>query len=287
MAALLLVGCSGSGKPTAAPTTTAGSGSLATTLPGGSASTTVPIQVSGPRTVLSPIGLNIRSAPSKTGAVVGTAGQGATLTVLGHTDQGGGWYQVKGTTTTGYITDNPVLSAEGKFTAYSSTPLNFAALYPEHWTVTEAPTSVVFHPPSGSDSVAVSTAATVSQLGRSRSGYRQDSSETVVVCGVTGDLVTLVQGSSATATTAAAAPPPSTPPTSAGAGVAERYLILVRLKLDAQHALGVDANLADLAQLQTIKNIIYSISFPFPQCQQGASPGGADTSSTAPPTTIH
>ena len=52
----------------------------------------------------------------------------------------------------------------------------------------------------------------------------------------------------------------------------------------AQHALGVDANLADLAQLQTVKSVIYSLSFPFPQCEQGAAP--SDASTTVPASTV-
>ena len=152
-AALLVVaGCQGSGKPAVAPTTTVTTANASvTTSPGGGSTTTIAIQASGPRTVLSPIGLNVRAQASKTGAVVGTAGQGATLTVLGHTGEGGtGWYQVKGATVTGFITDNPVLSAEGKFKAYSSIPLNFEALYPENWTPTEVPpASVVFRAGAG------------------------------------------------------------------------------------------------------------------------------------------
>jgi hypothetical protein len=46
----------------------------------------------------------------------------------------------------------------------------------------------------------------------------------------------------------------------------------------------VDGNLADLAQARAVKNVMYSLSFPFPQCHQGAAP---QTSSTAPATTIH
>jgi hypothetical protein len=279
VAVLLLAGCHGSTKPAGvAPTTVSTANGSASTVAGASTSSTIAIQTSGARTVLSPVGLNLRATPSKSGAVVGTAGQGATLTVLSHTDAGGGWYQVKGATVTGYITDNPVLSAEGKFTAYSSSPINFSALYPETWMATEAPpASVVFHPGTGSDSIVVTGAATASQLKRGRGGYHQDSSDTIVVCGVTGQLVILEQAPGSTAA--------STPPaTVAGGVVSERYLVQIRLTLDAQHALGVDANLGDLAQLTTAKSVIYSISFPFPQCEQGTSP---NTSSTAPATTIH
>ena len=127
----------------------------------------------------------------------------------------------------------------------------------------------------------VTTAKTVKELTRGRPGYRQDTSAVVVVCGVTGDMVTFSQSSAAappsTAQASSTAPPTAT--------VAERYLVEVHLTLDAQHALAVDANLADLAQLQMVKDVINSISFPFPQCKQGETP--SDTSSTAPATTIH
>jgi hypothetical protein len=235
----------------------------------------VPIQTSGPRTVLSPIGLNVRSQPAKTASVAGTAAQGAVFTVLGHTDQGGGFYQVKGSTTTGYITDNPALSADGKFTPFTSSQHNFSALYPDNWASTESPpASVVFHPSTGAGSIVVTNGTSTAQLGHGRTGYRQDASSVVVVCGVTGDLVTLEQSST----------PGSTSTPAVGGAVAERYLIQLRLTLDAQHALGIDANLADLTQLLTVKNVVYSISFPFPQCEQGATP--SDTSSTAPASTV-
>jgi hypothetical protein len=253
--------------------TTTGSGASSA-----AASTTVAIQSSGPRTVLSPIGLNVRSAPAKTAPVSGTAGQGAVLTVIGHTDQGGGWYQVKGPTVTGYISDNPALSAEGKFTPYDSTAHNFTALYPESWAATEAPpASVVFHPQSGGDSIVVTTAATAGALSHGHTGYRQDSDTVFVVCGVTGDLLLFEQ------TGAAPGASPATSTTTPGGAVAERYLTQIHLTLDAQHALGVESHLAALAQLPTVQNFLHSIAFPFPQCEGGASP---QTSSTAPASTV-
>lgn len=262
-AVLMLAGCHGSTQPAAvAPTTTV----TTNTRPTASSSTTVAIQASGPRTVLSPIGVNLRSQASKTAPVVGTAAQGVTLTVLSHTDQEGGWYQVKGATVTGFITDNPTVSDNGKFAAYSSSQHNFSALYPDNWTSTEAPPDgVVFHPASGGDTIVVSNAPTTSQLGKGRAGYRRASSAVVVACGVTGDLVTFVQTGA----------PPST---AAGGAAAERYLVQVRLTLDAQHALGVDANLADLGRLQVVKDVVNSLSFPFPQCEEGATPIPATTS---------
>jgi hypothetical protein len=298
---LLVAACSGSKKAATSTTAVTTPTSSAVTTPANGSSTTVPIQASGPRTVLSPIGLNLRAAPAKTAAVVGTAAQGVTVTVLSHTGDGAnGWYQVKGATVTGYITDNPVLSAEGKFAPYSSSQHNFSALYPDGWTQAELPpASVVFHSGTNADSVVVTTAATTSLLGRGRSGYRQDSSTVVVVCGVTGDLVTFSQSgtssssapptsrattSTSSANGASTTSPGATVPPGVTTAAAQRYLVQVHLTLDAQHALGVNANLADLAQLQTVKDIVYSISFPFPQCEQGASP--SDASTTVPASTV-
>ena len=293
---LVAAGCSGSTHPptaaTTIPTPAAATTTVASSTGPGTASTTIAIQSSGPRTVLSPIGLNIRSAPAKTATVTGTAAQGAVLTVIGHTDQGGGWYQVKGTTVTGYISDNPALSAEGKFTAYDSAAHNFTALYPETWAATEAPpASVVFHPQSGGDSIVVTTAATASALPHGHAGYRQDSDTVVVVCGVTGDLLLFEQTSAVPATSpgaattsrGAATTSPGGATTSPGGAVAERYLTQIHLALDAQHALGVEGHLADLAQLPAVQNFLHSIAFPFPQCEGGASP---QTASTAPASTV-
>jgi hypothetical protein len=215
-----------------------------------STSTTVP--ASGARTVLSPIGLNIRSAPSTTAAVLVTAAQGAVLTAVA---QSSGWLEVKGPTVTGWISADPTLSAPGTFAAYTSTQHQVSLLYPQGWTATESPpASVVFHPSSGRDTVVVTTAATVGQLGRGLPGYHQTNDEQVVVCGVTGELVTFVQ---------MAAPTTSTQP--AGI-VAEHYLAQVHLTLDAQHALGIDANVADMSQLQSYRDFVNSVTFPFPQC---------------------
>jgi SH3 domain-containing protein len=218
--------------------------------------TTTTAQATGFRTVLSPIGLNVRAQPSKAATILRTAAQGAVFTVLAHTDQGGGWFEVKGPTVTGWISDNPALSASGRFNSYSSTQHQLDLLYPDGWTVAESPpASVIFHASSGNDTLVVTTAATVDQLGRGRAGYHQTSSEQVVVCGVTSDLVTFVQVNGSAAT-----PQP-------GGVVPQRYLGQVNLTLDAQHALGIDANLADTAQLPTFRSVVNSVTFPFPQCR--------------------
>jgi Bacterial SH3 domain len=255
LCALLLVpACSSSGRTAPAPPPPTSTSVTSTS----AASTSTTVQTSGVRTVLSPLGLNIRGGPSLTAPVLGTAAQGAVLTVLGHTGQGGGWFSVKGATVTGWVTDNPRLTAEGTFKSYNSSQHQFSVLYPGTWTETEAPpASVVFHLPAGAGTVVVTTAATVAQLGRGRAGYQQALSNEVVVCGVTGDLVTYTQVS---------------PPSSAASGpagvVAQRYLAQARLALDAQHALGTDANLADTSALGAFRDFLNSLSFPFPQCEK-------------------
>ncbi|HEX3424851.1 MAG TPA: SH3 domain-containing protein [Acidimicrobiales bacterium] len=267
-------GCTGGGPSSSGTTTTASRAPAA----GGGSSTTGASQTSGVRTILSPIGLNVRSMPSATAPVLGSAAQGATLNVLGHTDQGGGWYQVMGATVrSGYITDNPLDSAAGTFMAYSDDASNFSVLYPSKWTATAVPPDgVVFHSPSGGDSILVTAAAKVSQLAQDQLGYHRDTATTQVVCGVTGQVVTYTQ-STTSATTLAALP---------GGTVAERYLIQIDLTLDPTHAVGVDAFLSDLSQAGPADDVISSLSFPVPQCQGGAASGSGPTTSTLLPTTV-
>jgi hypothetical protein len=105
---------------------------------------------------------------------------------------------------------------------------------------------VTFRAGTGTESIVVRTAATVAQLGTGRAGYGEVRSQTVVACGITEDLHTY-------AATAPAQPAP--------------YLAQLRVALDAHHALGIDANLADTSELQTVRDFINSVTFPAPQCQ--------------------
>jgi hypothetical protein len=229
----------GHSNPHTQPTVTTAVAHAATTVPG--------VQASGPRTVLSPIGLHVRAGPSLGAKVLGTASQGIVLTVLGHTAVGGGWYEVKGETVTGWISASPTLSAPGRFSGFTSSVHQFAALYPVAWRVAETRASAVFRAPSGAESFEVTTAPTAANLGRGRPGYSEVRSEPIVACGVTGDLNTYMSAS----------PPPR----------ASTYYAQIRLTLDAKHALGIAANLTNLAQLQAVRDFANSVTFPYPQCQ--------------------
>jgi Bacterial SH3 domain len=228
-------------------------GSSSTSAPATS-STLAPGQASTKRTVLSPIGLNVRAQPSKSAQVLGTAAQGTVLTTLGHVDTDGGWYQVRGATVTGWISADPSLSAAGEYRTYSSGL--FSALYPATWTTAESPpASVVFHSDTGPENIVVTEGTSAAKLPQGRNGYGQSGSTQIVVCGVTSDLVTYQQAGSP-GTTAGATPAASLP-----------YLVEILLTVDAQHALGLYGNLSDLGpQLQTYRAFAASMVFPSKLC---------------------
>jgi len=230
-------GCSGPSKPAPTiPTTTVPATTTTVTVAG--------VQTSGIRTVLSPIGLNIRQAPSKEAKILAGVAQGSELTVTGHTASAGGWYQVKGRTVTGWITADPSLTAEGKFSSFSSSPLGFSVLYPDTWTAKEGALAAVFKAPSGPDTVTVTPAKAVALLGHGRAGYVLADREQIVACGVTTTLDSY---------TADAAP-----------GV---YLAQVRIKVSAGHALGIDGLVTGLAGLAVMRDFTNSITFASPLCQ--------------------
>ncbi len=243
--------CGSAGKHAAPPpSTTTAPRATTTTLPG--------VQGAGPRTVLSPIGLNVHLQAAPTSHVVGTAAWDSVLTVLGHVvNVHGGWYEVKGETHVGWITADPRLSAAGEFRSYTSSPHQFSALYPTTWTYKEStPASVVFSSSPASESIVVTTAASVAKLPIGRPGYVESTTHSIVVCGVTGNLVTYTRSAGSTPTSSAAA-----------AATASPYLLQVRLALDAHHALGVEGNLTDRgAPLLVYTNFVNSMSFPYPQC---------------------
>jgi hypothetical protein len=219
--------------------------------------TSVPgVQTSGPRTVLSPIGLNVRAAPSKAAKILGTAAEGVVLEVLGHTSQEGGWFKVRGATVTGWISASATLSAPGELSSYTSSAHHFAVLYPRSWTVADTAPDVVFRAPAADETIVVANAATVAQLGQGRAGYSEIRSEQIVACGITSDLDTYMAATAPPATiTAPKAPSP------------ERYLAQIRLTLDPTHALAIDQNFSVLSQLQTLRDFGNSITFTSPLCQ--------------------
>lgn len=246
MAIGMVAGCSLPGHNAAPKPTTP----VVTTSPGSTAvaaTTTIPgIQTSGARTVLSPIGLNVRDQPATTGKVVGTAAQGVTLAVVGYSPAAGGWYQVHGATVTGWITARAGLSAPGDFKGYTSAPLAFTALYPAAWSVKEAPASTAFVAPGATESITVVTGANLAALPKGLPGYVLSHSEQIVVCGVTSYLDSYT-----------------------GAAPGSPLAAQISLPLDATHALGIEGNLAGVAQLGDVRTFAATVSFPYPACEGG------------------
>ncbi len=252
VATVLLAACGDSGSPTGIATNPPVSGGASP------AATVGPSQgtASGVRTVLSPLGLNIRQSAAVTSTRLGTAAQGAVLQVVGHSDQNGGWYQVQGQTVSGWVTADPTLTAPGQFTQYQSQDRQFSAYYPQNWTFVESTTEVIFHPATGDQTIVARNGAHVADFGAGGgAGYNATSQEAVVVCGVTGNLDEY---------TRVGAPPPTPAPGTPGPLA---LLAQIRLRLDASHALALDFNYNSAADLDAFSAFYNSMTFPFPQCQ--------------------
>src|SRR5579864_8381940 len=118
-AAMLLVACGSSGAP-------AGSSSGGSAGASQSGPSATPQLAGSTRTVLTQLGLNMHSDPSRSASVVGVLGQGAQVTVLDYTASNGGWFKVQGQTVTGWIVADPTLTAAGALTSYSSSDRGFS-----------------------------------------------------------------------------------------------------------------------------------------------------------------
>ena len=270
--ALALAACSRAGAPTGVATNPAdlpGGGALHNTT--GSPGGTPGPQTSGVRTVLAPLGLNMRSAAASTAQVLGTLAQGTELTVIGYSADNGGWYRVKGTSTSGWITANPLYSSPHHFALYQSAQRGFNALYLEDWTFAEDPAAVVFRPQSnGGQAVVVQTAANLAALGPAgRGGYTVASVNSVEVFGVTGVLREYDRTGAVAASPGADSPPPLA------------HLAEIRLTIDSNRAMRLDFGYDAAGDLQQFVDFYNSLSFPPPATPGASGSPGASPSATA------
>ena len=257
--ALAAGGCSLSGK-SATPTTVRPTTSApTTTVPKPTTTTTRPVAaVSGPQTILSPIGLNVRAGPSKSAKVIATAAQGTVFQLLAHTNRSGGWYKVRGSTVTGWMSADTGYSAPGRFGTYSGGA--FSVLFPVGWTSSGTPkTGVVFRPPSSPERVVITTAASVAKLPTvsQGAGISESNSRQMVACGVTANLHTYTT---------------SRP---------DKYYAQLALPLGPGNALGLQATLTSMSQMRTVLDFVNSLSFPLAVCVGGP----PTTKAKAPATT--
>jgi hypothetical protein len=254
LAAAVLAAC-GSGTP--AP-------SVSTPRPSASASASSspspgPVDVGSTLTVIAPLGLKLRDAGSTDGAVVGSLGQGTVVTVVSHGGLNNAWYQVKGETQTGWITDNPGFTSPRHFELYQSDARGFSALYLNTWSFTEGAGAVSFRPQSGGyPQITAATGPTLTALGApGMEGYSTVQVDAAEVFGVTGVLKLYARGGAGPAATPGQPPPPP-------------LLAELRATLDANRALRLDFLYSTSDELRTFRDFYGSIILPQP-----ASPGAA------------
>lgn len=225
-----------------------------------------PTIVGSQRTVLTQLGLNLHSNPDTSSSVVGTAAQGTVLTVQDYQAAGGGFYKVRGASTTGWIVADPNLTSNGAYQSYSSSDRGFSVLIPQTWTFAEETVDVLFRPQQGQQTIVVRTAATSAALGsEAPSGYVQANSQQEIICGYTGQLNSYQAGGSAPQAT----PSPSGSPSGSPASAAKRLAnyAAIRLRFDATHTMEIGFNYETKDQLPVFQDFYNSISFPFPLCQ--------------------
>src|SRR6202035_2067795 len=223
-AAVLLAACAGvpsSPSRTPPPSSTPTAVTIVTPSP-------TPQLVGTTRTVLSPLGLRIHSAPvldSKN--VLGGFSQGRTFTILEYQSGGGGWFRVQGRTVTGWVVADPSLSAAGAFNQYSAAN-GVTALYPQTWGFQQESDGTLFVPQQGgTDSALLEMRNSLkSYAAPGLPGYTQSSSASVLVCGYTGTLAYYVKAASYTGPTPVPMP------------VARQPLYAeIRLTIDSTHAM--------------------------------------------------
>lgn len=143
-------------------------------------------------TVIAPDGVNFRTDPSTTAPVVGVVAQGVTLPVLSKTGVDGGWWQVKGSTATGWITANPEYTSTASFQSYQSTGNpSWSALFPSSWTFAQSTPGTISFSGQGGQVITVTTAASTAKLPPGApAGTGEKSVTSVEVYGITTALVT-------------------------------------------------------------------------------------------------
>lgn len=286
--AAVVAACGGPSGSTTAPnivaTAPAGGGGITTGGGSTTGSSGTSVQTGGIRTVLAPLGLNLRDQPSTGGAVLGSLGEGTVVTVIGHSDAGTGWYQVKGATTTGWMTADPRFSSPNHFQAYESSQHGFSTLYPDSWNFSDSgAAAVVFTPQTASGlRITVATGASLDALGApGKQGYAVSQGDSVEVFGVTGTIRLFDRGAIAPAGTTApigATPAAATPSASAAAtGTSPDsapHLAEIRLTVNATNAVRIDFEYQTATDLDLFKDVYNSMKLfaALPTATPAASP---------------
>ncbi len=148
-------------------------------------------------TIIAPDGVNFRSSPSTTASVLGVVAQGVTLAIVSETSAGGGWWEVRGSTATGWVTSNPEYVSTGSFQTYQSGGTGgWSVLYPAGWQFAQQSTGALAFNGPGSQTISVTQASTTAQLpAAAPSGTGEKDVAAVEIYGVTTSLVTFAVSS--------------------------------------------------------------------------------------------
>ena len=255
VAALAACGSEGGTPPPSTPHPSPPATASPTATPGA-------VTIGSSLTVIAPLGLKLRDSGSTDGAVLGSLGQGTVVTVLAHGGAGGHWYQVKGETETGWITDDPVYSSPRHFELYQSDAHGFSALYLDTWAFTEGgATSVSFRPQSGGyPRITAATGPTLDALGApGAEGYATVEVDSAEVFGITGVLKLSTRGGTAPPATPGDQPPPA-------------RLAELLVTLDAKRAMRLDFLYPSPDDLRTFRDFYGSIIVPVAAASPGATP---------------
>jgi hypothetical protein len=263
-AAALFAACAGvPSKPSPTPTRSGSSAPTGTAIP---TTSPTPQLVGTTRTVLSPLGLRIHSAPVlASNNVLGGFSQGRTFTVLEYQSGGGGWFRVQGQTVTGWVVADPTLTAAGTFNRYAESN-GVTTLYPQTWGFQQESFGSLFVPQQGSTASAViEIAPSLKSYGAvGLPGYTQTSSAAILVCGYTGTLSYYAKQASYSGPTPAPLPVARQP-----------FYAEIRFTIDSTHAMLMGFNYQDASQLDVFSDLYSSVAFPYPLCEK--------TTAAAPP----
>lgn len=142
-------------------------------------------------TVISPLGVNFRTEPTTTASVVGVVAQGVSLPIVSHSSADGGWWEVRGSSQTGWISSQTQYTSTLTFQTFSSgaaTP--WSVMYPEGWTFAQENSGPIRFTGPGAATITFATATTTSQLpAAALAGQTESGVSSVVVYGVTAPLV--------------------------------------------------------------------------------------------------
>jgi hypothetical protein len=213
------------------------------------------------RTVLSPLGLRVHSAPVLGSTnVIGGFSQGRSFTVLEYQSGGGGWFRVQGRTLAGWVVADPTLTAAGAFNTYSEAN-GVSALYPQTWGFQQESFGTLFVPQAAAtESAVLETATSLKSFGAAGlPGYTPSTSAAIVVCGYTGTLAYYAKASASSGATPVPLPVPRQP-----------LYAEIRFRIDATHAMLLGFNYQDSSQLDVYSALYNSMAFPFPLCEAPA-----------------